>query len=101
MIKLQTWEEKTNPAPMPMTEKERRGFLNQAFFNVPNEEANFNEEFLCKYHDVFSKSKSDLGGATNFEHKIELKDNLPVYVKQIPMPEAHRELLEGQIKDFL
>ena len=68
---------------------------------MPNEEANLYEELLCKHHDVFSKSKSDLGSATNFEHKIELKDDSPVYVKQFSMPEAHRDLLEDQIKDWL
>jgi hypothetical protein len=89
------------PSPKPMSSEERREFLSQATLNVPNEEANLYEELLCKHHDVFSKSKSDLGCATNFEHKIELKDDAPVYVKQFPMPEAHRDLLEEQIKDWL
>ena len=89
------------PSPKPMSDEERREFLSQATLNVPNEEANLYEELLCKHHDVFSKSKSDLGCATNFEHKIELKDEAPVYVKQFPMPEAHRDMLEEQIKDWL
>ena len=89
----------TLPQAMSMTEREE--FLAQARLNVPKEEQSQYEDLLCKHHDVFSKSKSDLGCATNFEHKIELKEDSPVYVKQFPMPEAHRDLLEEQIKDWL
>ena len=60
-VEEQNWEEKSNPVPTPMIEEESSGeFLNQAVLNVPNEEANLYEELLCKHHNVFSKSKSDL-----------------------------------------
>jgi hypothetical protein len=48
---------------------------------------------------VFSKNTIDLGKANNFEHKIELKIEDPMYVKQFPMPEVHRDLLDSQIKE--
>jgi hypothetical protein len=59
------------------------------------------EDLLCKHYDVFSKYKTDLGRANHSEHKIELKVDDPIYVKQFPMPEVHRYLLKGQIKDGL
>ena len=51
-----------------MTEEEQQLLLSQAVLNVPNEETNLYEEFICK-----PKIKSDLRSATDFEHKIELK----------------------------
>ena len=68
--------------PPPMSQTEREEFLAQARINVPAEEAVKYEDLLCKHYDVFSKSKSDLGSAKNFEHKIELKDDSPVYLSR-------------------
>jgi hypothetical protein len=47
---------------------------------------------------VLSKNKEGLGKAMNFEHKIDLNQDNPIYVKQFPMPETHRDIQEGQIK---
>jgi hypothetical protein len=56
---------------------------------------------MCKLHDVFSKIKQDLGKAKNFKHKIDLKEDDPIYDKQFPMPEVHQDILEHQIKEWL
>jgi hypothetical protein len=37
----------------------------------------------------------------NFEHKIDLKEDSPVYFKPVPMSEVHRDILKGQIKEWL
>ena len=50
---------------------------------MPNKEANLYKELLCEHHVVFSKSKADHGCATNFEHKIELNDDVPVVIVKI------------------
>ena len=49
LVEEQNWEEKTNSAPTPMTEEERREFLSQAVLNVPNEESNLYEELICRH----------------------------------------------------
>jgi hypothetical protein len=57
--------------------------------------------FLAQHHDVFSTDKNDLGWANHFEHKITAKYGNPIHRKQFPIPEAHREGLKKQIKDWL
>ena len=78
-----------------MSIEENAKLLAQARINVPIEEKSQYEDLLCKHHDVFSKDKTDLGKANNFEHKIDLKEDNPIYVKQFPMPENHRDILKG------
>ena len=51
------------------------------------------------HHDVFSEGKTDLGKANNYEHKIKLKNDSPVYVTQFPILEIHRDIQKGQTKD--
>jgi hypothetical protein len=67
----------------PMSNEDKKFCLAQANINVPIEEKSQYEELLCKDYDVFGKDESDLGKATNFGHKIDLKEDSSVYVKQL------------------
>ena len=69
--------------------------------NVPSSEREKYINLILKNHDVFSKSKDDLGKANNFKHEILLKSKEPVYVKQFRIPESHRDKLVAQIKEWL
>ena len=85
-VKTNKWEATVSanaklPEPEPMSHEEKEIFLAQAKINLPIEEKSQYEDLLCKHYDVFSTDKTDLGKANNFEHKIDLKKESPVYVK--------------------
>ncbi len=56
---------------------------------------------MHKHQQAISVSKYDLGLATNFKHKIHLKDNGPVYRKQFKIPEAHQNIIEQSLEEWL
>ena len=58
---------------------------------MPNK---FKSDFLAvilKNHDCISWHKFDLGRTETVLHKILLKSDEPVFVKQFLIPDAHRE----------
>ena len=94
--------EKVVPAPTPpITLSDKAEFLKNLQINVPPSERPAYIDLLLRNHDVFSKDKNDLGCATNAKHTIHLKNNLPIYVKQFPIPESYRQQLDLQVKEWL
>ena len=67
------------PLPKPMSGTEREAFLAQANIKVPAEEKQAYKDLIAENHDVFSKSKNDLGWANNFKHTIKTKTEDPSY----------------------
>ena len=61
----------------------------KANLNVPNTYKQKYIDILYKHQKAISVNKYDLGLASNFKHRIHLKDNNPVYRKQFKIPEAH------------
>jgi hypothetical protein len=51
--------------------------------NVPASYISKYRNLLLKHFSIISIDKSDLGRVKNFFHKIHLKDNDPVYRKQL------------------
>jgi hypothetical protein len=46
-------------------------------------------------------NKYDLGLAKDFSHGIHLKDNEPIYRKQLKLPEAHNQFIEQTLDEWL
>ena len=73
----------------------------KAHLNVPSEYKQKYVDILYKHQNAISANKYDLGLATNFKHKIHLKDNAPVYRKQFKIPEAHQNFIEQSLDEWL
>jgi hypothetical protein len=56
---------------------------------------------LCKHQDTISIDKYDLGLAKDFKHKIHLKTQDPVYLKQFKIPEARHQFIEQTLDEWL
>jgi len=68
---------------------------------VPVEYKEKYQALLLKHRDVFSVEKSDLGYCDTILHKLFMKNQEPVYVKQFRIPEAHQSYLQDQIREWL
>ena len=84
-----------------MSKEEKEAFLGKANVKVCDFEKQAYIDLIARHHDVFSTSKNNLGRASNSTHKIELKDNLPTFRQQFPIPEAHQDILEDQVSEWL
>jgi hypothetical protein len=56
---------------------------------------------LAKHRDIFRVSKSDLGYCDTVLHKLFMKTEEPVYVKQFKIPEARQSYLQDQVREWL
>ncbi|MFM8998473.1 MAG: reverse transcriptase domain-containing protein, partial [Actinomycetota bacterium] len=93
---------KTNvKPPPPLKQGNREHFISKVNLNVPIHYHDAFVKLLLANHDVFSKTPSDIGRATHFEHTIMLKEFDPVFRKQFRIPDAHREALETQVQEWL
>jgi hypothetical protein len=73
----------------------------KAHLNVPSEYKQRYFHILYKNQKAISANKYDLGLATNYKHKIHLKDNSTVYSKQFKIPEAHQTFIEQSLNEWL
>jgi len=64
-------------------------FYQMCNLEVPNEYKDRYRALLAKHRNIFSLSKSDLGFCDTVLHKLFMKMEEPIYVKQFKIPEAH------------
>ncbi len=69
--------------------------------NVPNEYKDRYVNILYKQQKAISAIKYGLGLASNYKHRLHLKDNSPVYRKQFKIPEAHQQFIEQSLEEWL
>ena len=85
----------------PLTQERKNLLLQQLNLNVPESEKSAYLKLILENHDVFSATKFDLGRANHYEHKICVKNQEPVFVKQFRIPEAHRQELINQVQEWV
>ncbi len=73
----------------------------KSHLNVPNEYKQKYVDILYRHQKAISVNKYDLGLASNFKHRIHLKDNNPVYRKQFKIPKAHQNFIEQSLEEWL
>ena len=56
---------------------------------------------LTRHHKIFSTGKFDLGLVPRATHTIELHDATPAFTKQFTIPEAHRDFLINNLRDWV
>ena len=56
---------------------------------------------LFKHHEAISQNKFDLGRTDTLMHKIALKTQEPIYVKQFKIPDTHRQEVEKHVLEWL
>ena len=59
------------------------------------------ESMILENHDVFAEDKYDLGWSDAVTHRINMKHDRPIYVKQFPIPEASAAAIEDHVKELL
>jgi hypothetical protein len=95
-IAEQQWKNKHKSPPSV-----RPDFFTMCNLEVPSEYKDKYRTLLAKHKDIFSLSKSDLGFCDTVLHKLFMKTEEPVYVKQFKIPEAHQSYLQDQVREWL
>ncbi len=76
-------------------------FFRMCNVEVLNEYKEKYHALLAKHRKIFSISKSNLGYCDTVLHKLFMKTEEPVYVKQFKIPEAHQNYLQDQVREWL
>ena len=84
-----------------LNDKEKEEFLSQLHCKAPSEWKQRYTDLILRYNDVFSKDKFDLGWTDVMQHKIHMKSETPVFVKQFRVPYEHQSVLHEFVEELL
>ena len=85
----------------PLSKREEIELKKRLQIQCPQKWKNKYEQLLLTYHDVCSKNKFDLGYADVIQHKIVMKDEIPVHHRQFRVPFEHEEILFRYVDELL
>ncbi len=91
------WKQKGMRSKIPITEE----FRKMCLLECPPAYMEDYRLLLAKHRHIFSLSKNEIGFCNTFLHKLFMKTEEPVYVKQFKIPEAHHQYLQDQVKEWL
>lgn len=91
----------SKPVTLPTISPEKEKYLRENLQcpATPEVKAQY-EHLILNNHDVFAKDKYDLGFSDEISHKIHMKDNRPIFVKQFRIPDAHQEVILEHINEW-
>jgi hypothetical protein len=93
--------DKTGPIDLPSEDK--LIYLKENFnfpLDIPPDIRAKYEELILRNHDIFAKDKYDLGFSDKDSHKINMKTQQPVYVKQFCIPGAYKEEILTHVTEW-
>ena len=85
----------------PATEAEREYLLSKMHIKAPSEWRQRYIDLMLRYHDTMSKNKFDLGWSDVVKHKIRMKTEEPIFVRQFRVPMHHHEVLKEFVNELL
>ena len=80
---------------------QRFDFLKKIKLECPSEYKARYQNLFVKYHDVFSKSEYDLGRTDKISHRIKLKHEKPINIKQFKIPIVHQEAIHEFVEEMM
>jgi transposase InsO family protein len=89
------------PCATEMSEEEMNFMAKNLNIKAPLEYYQKYVDLCVKYHDVFSKSKFDLGHSDVVQHKINMKCEDPIHVRQFRIPLEHRQTIYDWVDELL
>jgi hypothetical protein len=89
------------PEPEPLSQEEKAKFLARAKINVPLRKDTSKKTCCANTMMCLARTSKVWEKQKIFEHKIDFKEDDLIYVIHFPMPEVHRDILKGQIKEWL
>ena len=84
-----------------LNKKEEQEFLSKLHCKCPDEWRQKYLDLILRFNDVFSKDKFDLGFCDVIEHKVHMKTDDPVFVKQFRVPYEHQAVLHEFVDELL